>query len=282
MSIATSVTRLLGRQKLRLHRNSPHIMFGLGLAGSVASTVLACRATLKTEKMFDYMKDDLDLARTSEDRRDVAYAYFRNITTFTKAYAPSLVVGGVSVALLTGSHVQLTRRNTSLTVAYAGLHRAYSEYRERVRAEVGEEKELDLYRGITLEEDKENGRKSLPKRKVIDPNKLSMYAVIFDESNPNWRPNGEFNRMFIQCQQNYFNQRLSVYGHVFLNEVYEALGMQKTRPGQVVGWLYNGDGDNFIDFGIFEAHNADFVNHHEPSIILDFNVDGPILNHLDD
>lgn len=280
MNIRAKMTQLAGRQKLRLHKNAPHIMFGAGLIGSVASTVLACRATLKTDKLFDTMKDDMELARTSDDKSDVAYAYFRNAAQFTKAYAPAMVVGGVSIALLTGSHVQLTRRNTSLTVAYAALHKAYGEYRVRVRDEVGEEREIELYHGVTLEDEKNGKGGKLATRKVVDPNKLSPYAVFFDEANPNWKPNAEFNRLFIQCQQNYFNQQLYARGHVFLNEVYDALGINRTRAGQVVGWILSGDGDNFIDFGIFEAHNADFVNAHEPSIILDFNVDGAILDNV--
>lgn len=281
MTIRNRVTQAIGRQKLRAHKNSPHIMFGLGLAGVVTSTVLACRATLKVEKTFDEMRDNIESAKQTEDSRDVAYAYLRNTARFAKEYAPALIVGGVSVALLTGSHIQLTRRNTNLTVAYAALHRAYGEYRGRVREEIGEERELDLYHGITLEEEKNGKGGKLAKRKVIDPNKLSPYAKIFDEANPNWRPNAEFNRLFIQCQQNYMNQRLQAYGYVFLNEVYEALGIEKSRQGQVVGWVLNSDdGDSFIDFHLFEAHQADFVNGQEPSIILDFNVDGPILAQL--
>lgn len=280
MSISTKLTRFGHRQKLRVKKNSPHIMFGCGLAGTVASTVLACRATLKADKMFDEMSDDIEMARSTGDKRDLAYVYFKNSARFTKAYAPALVVGGVSVALLTGSHVQLTRRNTTLTVAYAALHKAYGEYRDRVREEVGEERELDLYHGVTLEDVKNGKGDDRKKRKVIDPNKLSPYAMFFDEANPNWNPNAEFNRLFIQCQQNYHNQRLYAVGHVFLNEVYESLGMNKTRAGQVVGWVLNSEGDNFIDFGIFEAYNSDFVNGHEPSLVLDFNVDGPILDCL--
>lgn len=278
MNIPTRVTQLVGRQKLKVRKNSPHIMFGLGLVGTVASTVLACRATLKVDKMFDEMKADSEAAKEVGDPKETAHVYLRNTVRFTKAYAPAIVVGGASVALLTGSHIQLTRRNTAVTMAFATLHKAYGEYRDRVRDEVGEERELDLYHGVTLEDEKNGKGGKLATRKVVDPNKLSPYAKFFDEANPNWRPNAEFNRMFIQCQQNYFNQKLLVQGYVFLNDVYDALGIERTKQGQIVGWAIYGDGDSFIDFGLFEAHNADFVNGHEPSIILDFNVDGPILD----
>jgi hypothetical protein len=160
------------------------------------------------------------------------------------------------------------------------LHKAYGEYRDRVREEIGEERELDLYHGVTLEDEKNGKGGKLASRKVTDPSRLSPYAKFFDEANPNWQPNAEFNRLFIQCQQNYANQKLLANGYLFLNDVYDSLGIERTRAGQIVGWLVNGEGDGFIDFGIFEAHNADFVNNQEPSIILDFNVDGNILNQI--
>ncbi len=65
-----------------------------------------------------------------------------------------------------------------------------------------------------------------------------------------------------------------------MNEVYDALGFERTREGAVVGWVMdcNADceGDNYIDFGMFEERSNRFVNMLERSIILDFNVDGVI------
>lgn len=279
MNIRNTMSRAMAKSSFTLKKNSPHIMFGAGLIGVVASTVLACKATLKTNDMFAEMKDDVDAAKTMDDPKDVAYAYIRNTVRFGKAYAPAIAVGGVSVALLTGSHIQLSRRNAALTVAYTTLHQAYLDYRERVRAEVGEEKELELYRGISWEEAKDEKGK-LANIKTVDPNKLSPYARIFDEGSPNWNKNAEYNRIFIQCQQNYANNLLHARGHLFLNEVYDALGLPRSHAGQFVGWAVNAGGDNYVDFGLFEAHSSGFVNGNEPSIILDFNVDGPIIDYI--
>lgn len=279
MTIRNTLTRAVGGTKLKVQKNSPHILFVAGLAGVVTSTVLACRATLRIEPQLDDMKTDFERARDTQDRREIAHAYVYNGGKFIREYAPALVIGVVSVGLLTSSHVQLSRRNAALTAAYTGLHQAYMEYRARVREEVGENKELELFHGISLEEAKNEAGK-LATRKVVDPNKLSPYAVLFDEANPNWQKNAEFNRLFIQCQQTYANQRLQAVGHVFLNEVYDALGIQHSSAGAVVGWVLNGEGDNYVDFGMFEAYNADFINRHEPSLILDFNVDGVIFDKI--
>jgi hypothetical protein len=88
------------------------------------------------------------------------------------------------------------------------------------------------------------------------------------------------NRLFVTCQQNYLNHVLQVRGHVFLNEAYDALGLERSTAGAVVGWVMGDNGDNYIDFGIFEAQNARFVNGSERSILLDFNVDGVIYDKI--
>lgn len=65
-----------------------------------------------------------------------------------------------------------------------------------------------------------------------------------------------------------------------MNEVYDSLGLEWSKEGQVVGWVLNGEGDGYIDFGIYEAYNGSFVNGFERNLILDFNVDGVVYDKL--
>lgn len=290
MKILTpSVTRAFHRKVLQAKQKSPHIFFVGGVVGVGVSTVMACRATLKLESTLDEIKEDVDAVKSmgessrnggkgyhkEEYYKDLGYVYGKAGAKLGKLYGPSLSVGVVSIAALTGSHIQMTKRNTALAATLAAVNRAFDEYRDRVREELGEERENDIYRAYTVVEADVDGKKQ--EVKVRDPNAFSLYAKIFDPSNQNWKKNAEYNRMFLQCQQNYFNHRLHAYGHVFLNEVYDSLGLERTRAGQVVGWVLDGpNSDNHIDFGIFEPENADFVNGFEPCIWLDFNVDGVI------
>jgi hypothetical protein len=158
--------------------------------------------------------------------------------------------------------------------AYALVQQAYDEYRERVREELGEDRELEMY----------HGPKTDPKNKELlelgDPNKRSPYSKIFDEYSNCWEKDPELNRLFVQCQQNYANNLLHARGHVFLNEVYDMLGIERTKAGAVVGWVIGHDGDNFVDFGIYDPDNSKFVNGYERSIVLDFNVDGVIYDKI--
>lgn len=292
--IPNSVSRSFGRKVLVAKQNSPHIFFGLGLAGIITSTVLACKATLKLEKIVDEINEDLEGVKTLKTQiglttnghiytekeyfKDVSYVYTRSALKLTKLYGPAVLVGGVSVAALTGSHVQLTRRNAALTMTLAAVSKAFEDYRARVAEEIGAERELEIHRAITEKQAEIDGKKQTVK--ITDPNGWSPYCRFFEESNPNWTKDPETNRVFIQCQQNYANHLLHARGHVFLNDVYDSLGMERSKAGSIVGWVVDGDGDGYIDFGLFEVTSQRFINNQERSILLDFNVDGVVFDKI--
>lgn len=292
--IPSGLARNVARTILKTKKNSPHIFFAAGVAGMIGSTVLACRATLKLEATVDEIKDDLDTVKSlstspvpglperyseADHYKDVSYVCIKSVAKLSRLYGPAILLGGASVAALTGSHVQLSRRNAALSTTLALVTKSFEQYRARVQQEVGEERELELYRCMEdVEYEDEKGKKQIAK--VVDPNGLSPYARCFDESCVEWKKNAEHNRFFLQAQENYFNHRLNAHGHVFLNEIYDNLGFERTQAGQIVGWLKNGEGDTYIDFGIFEARNALFVNNLESSIWLDFNVDGVVYDKI--
>jgi Family of unknown function (DUF6353) len=294
MKIPVGLTRTFARTVLKAKKHSPHIFFAAGVIGMTTTVVLACRATLKLEKSVDDIKTDFhgiktmredankDLIKYSEQDyyRDMLYLYGRTATKITILYAPTVTIGTLSIAALTGSHIQLTRRNAALTATLAGLSKAFDEYRMRVREEIGEERELEIHRGIRTEEIETDGIKELVK--VTDPGGWSPFVREFNEDNPMFRNSQELNRLTIHTAQNYANHMLHARGHYFLNDAYDSLGFPRTVEGSVVGWLDDGDGAGFIDFGLFEA-----VNQPTPlfdirrSFILDFNVDGVIFREIE-
>jgi len=294
--ISSEVTRTIGRGILEVKKNSPHLFFGAGVAGVVGGAVLACKATLKLEETVDKIKEDLEAVTTlgteakndnkirsyseQDYYKDLGFVYGASVVRIGKLYGPAIIVGGIGIACLTGSHVQLTRRNAALTMTLAAVSKAYDAYRERVQAELGKSRELELYHNVQDEEVEIDGKTQIVKS--VNPDGVSVYARFFDEYSANWQKDNEMNRIFIQVQQTYANHLLQARGHVLLNDVYDSLGLERTTAGAVVGWVLNSEvGDNHIDFGIFEVRNARFVNGIERSILLDFNVDGVIYDLLD-
>lgn len=292
IKLPDSLTTKVGRATLIAGKHSPTLMFAGGVVGVVGAAVLACRATLKLEETVEVTQRYLDDAKslqhdnyTEKDRKqDLAYIYIRQGTAIVKLYAPAVGLGVLSIGLLTGSHVQLTKRNAALAGAYAALEKGFSDYRKRVAEEFGEDKERELR--YDAERSKEKGTDGKKKEVVkVGAAGASIYARFFDQLCTPWSPDVEYNRLFLQCQQNYANDKLRARGHVFLNEVYDMLDIPRSKAGAVVGWVITKDseGDNYIDFGIFNSDDPlkrDFVNGREGAILLDFNVDGVIYDKI--
>ena len=303
-NIANCVTRKIGRMSLLGKKYAPEGLIVLGVVGVVTTVVVACKATLKAEPILDEHENKLKRIEEEEKIAETSGTKFTEeekgqliveadktmYFSLAKLYAPAAGIGFVSITCFLISHGMIKKRYLSAVAAYTAVDGAFKEYRRRVRAEEGVEKDRHYRYGTNVRqviEDDGNGNTTVTEEEYIEnPSEYSLYAKIFDESNPNWTKDPEQNRFFLQQKQNILNDRLRCVGHLFLNEVYDELGIEKTVAGQTIGWIYdekNPIGDNFVDFGIFnvqhEAARA-FVNGTERSIILDFNVDGPILERV--
>lgn len=288
--IPNAMTTRIARQTLLAQKQSPAFLFGVGVVGVVGSTVLACRATLKLHEVLDETQNNLQIANSivHEDysepdrKKDIAIIYVQSAVKVSTLYGPSILLGVASIGALTASHSILTRRNVALTAAYTALEQGFNRYRERVVEKYGEDQDREFrYDTEKVEIEDSKGKKKTVTR--VGPDGASIYARFFDQFSPNWSKEAEYNMVFLRCQQNYANDMLHARGHVFLNEVYSWLGLSHTQAGAIVGWVIGDDGDNFIDFGIFEGDNdrvRDFVNGRENSILLDFNVDGLIWDKI--
>lgn len=292
--IPNIISSKLSRHALVAQKHSPAILFGVGIVGVATATVLACRATLKMDDILTEAQEEI--ARTNEalalehpdygpaeHRNDLGLIYLKTGLSIVKVYGPAFVLGVTAIAALVGSHHILNKRNAALMSAYAAVEKGFAKYRERVAELVGAEKEEELRYGVEVcEIEDENGKKTT--EKVAGPiDGYSVYARFFDEYSPSWNKTPEYNRVFLQCQQNYLNDLLRSRGHVFLNEAYDALGIERSTAGAVVGWVLSDEGDNFVDFGIFDGDKErarSFVNGREGSILLDFNVDGVIYDKI--
>jgi len=287
--VPVAVTRAIARNQLLLQKNSPHILFGAGVIGVVGSTVLACRATLKMDEVLEEAKEKIDHAThldhpdysETDRRKDVNIVRVQTVVKIARLYGPAVVIGAASIACLTKSHQILSSRNAGLTAAYAALEKGFNEYRARVISKYGEDEDRDLRYGTREIETEVRGKKKKITR--VGLGEPSIYARFFDVSSPSWSKEPEYNLIFLKCQQNYANDLLHARGHVFLNEVYDMLGIPRSKAGAVVGWLL-GVGDDFINFGVFDDRSdkaRDFVNGFEGSILLDFNVDGVVYDRIE-
>ena len=294
--------RLFNNTKNGVQKHSPEILAGVGVVGTVASAVMACKATLKLNDVLDECKETRDKIKevaenpryekeySPEDaKKDLTVNYAQTVMKVAKLYAPAVILGSASLGCLLASNDILRKRNAALSAAYMTVDKSFKEYRNRVAERFGDEIEKEIRYNIKAEQietvvaNEDGSETTITEQiKTMDPNLYSDYARFFDEASPYWQNDPEYNLMFLKSQQQYANDLLRAKGRLFLNEVYDMLGIDKSKAGQVVGWVYNPEnptGDNFVDFGIYDMSKERvraFVNGYETNILLDFNVDGNI------
>lgn len=284
MHIPEEVTQKVSKTILKAKANSPRVFFVVGVGGVISGTVLACRATTKLEGVTDAIKADIDDVKTTyaegdpDYRKNLTRMYVKGGIELARLYGPSVLVGSAGLGLLTGSHVTLSRRNAAATAALAAAQESYDQYRHRVREEVGEEKEFTLY----YEADWKDVEGSDGKMQELVVGSFGPYTRWFDHTNPNWRKNHELNRIFLKANEDNANQLLQRQGYLFLNDVYDALGIPRSDVGQLVGWYVGGEGDDYVDFGGYEPEDTTInpATGEPPSILLDFNPDGVVYNFI--
>ena len=311
----TTVNSSFNKIGFKLKKHSPEILVVAGVVGTVVSAVMACKATTKASDILEKAKEDINSIHdcaaneefveeyTPEDvKKDLTIVYVQTGIKLAKLYAPAVALGALSIGSILASNNILRKRNVALAAAYATVDKGFKEYRNHVVERFGEEVDRELKHGIKAKKIEkvivgEDGKEKKVKEtiSVVEKDSLSDYSFFFDESNPYWEKDGNYNRMFLLAQQQYANDKLRANGYLFLNDVLDTLGIPRTKAGQIVGWIYNPDnpnGDNYVDFGIYETYRRDeeaFVKDkamrerfgkeiYERVVLLDFNVDGNILD----
>lgn len=306
--IFKTATKAVHKFGFTIKKHSPEILAAVGVVGTVTSAVMACKATTKVNDILEETKqqvDDVHMVLADENiseekysendaKKDLAIIYAQSGVKFVKLYAPAVALGVLSIGCMLSSNHILRKRNVALAAAYTAVDKTFKEYRGRVVDRFGQEIDRELKYGIKAKKitetvvDEETGKEKKVKKTVdvIDENVTgySDYARFFDELNPNYEKDAEFNLMFLRAQQQYANDLLISRGYLFLNDVYDMIGVPRTKAGQIVGWVYNENnpvGDNYVDFGMYDIRRPgarEFVNGYEKAILLDFNVDGNILD----
>lgn len=310
LDLMANLTRNMYKVGFKFKKHSPEILVVTGAVGVVASAVMACKASMNLQDILDKKKSSLahieELTRPDEQsteclsvdeaKKAVVAVHAQTGLELAKLYGPAITLGAASLAMIFASHGILHKRNLAWAAAYASLDSNFKGYRKRLVERLGSELDRELEKGIKVEEVEEEiidekGKKKKVKKKVEvrDPEARSDYARCFDETCYAWTKSAEDNKHFLLIQQNVANERLQRQGFLFLNDVYEMLGFQKTGTGQIVGWLYRPEdpnhlGDNYVSFGIFDRIDSEatrrFVNGYERSIWIEPNVDGPIVNDI--
>lgn len=240
----------------------------------------------------DQILKDEDLAITEKEyKKQRAVATIQCAGELAKAYVPAVILIGSGIGMVVNGHHILNKRNAALLSAYTTLDECLTKYRTRVAERFGGDVEEEIYTGktyatVTNTVVDENGKKKKVREQVpVVTTSVSPYARFFNQNTSDeWTTSDSYNHTFLICQQNAANDLLRSRmrpdrrGWVFLNEVYDLLGLDPDPTGAICGWLTplegeEPEGDSTIDFGIIEGSD-------DGSILLDFNCQGVIYDQI--
>lgn len=113
---------------------------------------------------------------------------------------------------------------------------------------------------------------------------MKQFNRMFDETNLNWHRDPKVNYLFLKGVQRHMNNLLGIRGHVLINDVYDALGFERTGAGCIYGWHFGYKIEvPQVDFGIFESTRKSsirFLDGETAEVKLRFNPQGIIIGHI--
>ncbi len=302
-----AITKMCNNVIFAMKRNAPTILLWVGIGTGAACVGKACYDTAKkTVPLLTKAKNDISevkasvsgeesvteetLAEAKKKQMDIC---LRTAGKLGLIYMPSAALGLVSVGSLITSHNIAHKRILGLSAAYAALDGTFNTYRNGVIDKYGKTEDYELFNGIkteTVEKEvtDENGEvhKITEEKKVATVNpETNIYTRFFDRANMDWDDDPDIRRLFLEAKERTANMMLENRGYLLLNDVYKLLGFPATRAGYSVGWLRNDDENpnhhGYVSFGwkdISDSYSRALLNGYEECVILNFNVEGPILD----
>ena len=301
MNLMTTISNATGNTGLKIKKHSPEILMGVGIAGFVGTVIFACKATTRAEEVLDRHAKRMEEAKKANEvaeaddgydiKKETIMVYTETVKDLAILYWPAVGMGALSIGCFLKAYSIINARYLGVVAAYNAVSGAFDMYRQRVKEELGEQMDRHFRYGteiseIEVTEMNENGKNKTVKEKVEDVDRknvgISDYAKFFDNHCIEWDPNPQYSLKWLKANETAANDILNSRGHIFLNEVYDMIGLPHTTAGAVVGWV-KGQGDGFVDFGLYKPDNESarrFINGEENIVLLDFNVDGVIYDKI--
>lgn len=298
-----SITTAFHTGIARISKHAPTILSVTASAGVIATGYLAWHAGMHFEdvevRAWERRTECLRNADNIPDE-DVPKIERKNRILFildtARSVAPAIIVGAATITMIYFSNSISKKRLAAVGAAYTALQTAFDGYKRTMVDALGKETVEKIVApklpnvGKSAEEilssDNKSDAANVADAVIASMKELSPYARIISEESSNcWDDSEDYTSENIEAVQLWANRRLERKGHLFLNEVFDQLGLSRTREGAVVGWIKNSEnGDGYVSFGDFDASiyrvPSDDYSRIDSNFILDFNVDGMIWDKI--
>lgn len=324
MNIINSIKRGASKAAFKFKKYSPEICIATGIVVGAVAMYGAVKETLTADVIFDEAKAQLDKVHSIEKdieegkrqpkfkdpntgeirdydadeiKRDKFRIYVQLGAKLLKKYAWVIGLYILSIVLELAGFKIIKKHYATMAAYAAGVAESFKKYRENIISTHGKEADLNALfdKKVTSEvkeTEDENGNLSVENVEKTEIKKRHKgdedYCVVFDDRSPLYRDNLDYNIGFLKGVEKFATQKLRTQGHLFLNEVYDALGLPRTATGAVCGWIYSYDddaeGDNFVSFRTNGDEKrwlkSSFYGQYDSTVNLEFNCQGVIYDKI--
>lgn len=242
-----TIANALKEAEKALKKHSPEILTGIGIAGMIATTITAVKATPKALRLIEQKENEENKQLTTTEI----------VKTTWKCYVPAAVTGTLSIACLVGASSVSLKRNAALATAYTISETALKDYREKAIEVVGEKKEQAI-------------RDAVAKDKIAkDP--VESKEIIMTGSDETLCYDVLSGRYFksdmekIKRAVNEVNRNMRTEMYVSLNDFYYEIGLPEIKLGEYLGWNIE-KGYMDVQFGSHIASNG------TPCLVIAYSV----------
>ena len=269
-------------------------LIAVGTGVIISKAKQAADVSYEIESMYDdiHKRDAVNDWESKKERSKEVRGVLKYATVnYTKTYwlGITLEVGGL--VLIAISDITQAKELSATSALLATTSAAFSNYRQRVIADQGEEKDQEYLLGpqFTTVDVMPDGTIIQTTNPLENPNAeagLPPHCFFFDEYNclDTWEKDPQLNRKFLEDHQRWLNQRLWTEGFLFENDIRRDLGAPIVKSGWTSGiFAEDKDGNrNYITLGLDAKNPAAqrFRDGIEPSILIQMNVEDNILDQL--
>ena len=257
---------------MNIRKHSPAILTAVGVAGFVATVVMAVKSTSKCEKLLDEAEARLKEATVSnnpdisdEELKGVKLSKKETINCFAKAYWTAAAMGVISTACFVAANYVHGKREAVLATAFGASELALKEF-QKATFDVAGEKVVDEIRAKVADEKLKANPVTTKEVIVTNP---AHETLCFDSySGRYFKSDLETIRQKI----NDLNERLIQGDFVSLNDLYYELGLPEVKLGEDMGW------HNYHGETIEVSYSARIAEDGTPCIVMSYNIEPAYWN----
>ena len=280
------IMEITGKTRFWAKKNAPELLLGIGLVAGTACIITSSKATLKAKTIKDKLDVELEMILEEqlpdeENKKEFRKAYTAFALKLMKTYAIPVGLYAATVASIFASYKTQKNRQIALSTALAAATSAYNTLLAKLKN--GAENGLtakEVLEGYEVVDriDEETGE--VVSEKVKGEPVKALTSVRFDRYSTAWVNDKFQNKCTLQSVENWANDILRLQGFIFLNDIYDRLGMPKNKSGQILGWRK--ENNSYVDIQVVDCETYDDVTFDRNAFDLTFNVDGDILTDFPD